>query len=120
MSAPPPLPTSASPRRPAEYLFLNLSFPGVGSYQAGRRVTGLLQASVAATGFVLTNVFAFWFCRLWYLSGEFPVLTLLRAEVLPRSWLRPFLFGLAGVTLFIIALVWALFTSLAIVRHPKE
>jgi len=123
VSAPPPLPASSDgrkPRRPLEYLLLNLSFPGIGSYQAGWRLSGVMQASLGGLGFLLTNVFAFWFCRLWYQSGEFPVLTLLRAEVMPRSWFGPFLLGLAGVVLFLIALGWAFVTSLIIAQQARK
>ena len=107
-------------RRPAEYLILNLSFPGVGSYQSGCRIAGMTQAAIAGMGFVLTNIFAIWFCRLWYVSGEFPVVTLMQAEVMPQSWVKPFLVGLAGVALYVAALVWAIITSATILRRARS
>jgi uncharacterized integral membrane protein len=122
MGQPPPLPgpaRGASRRRGSEYLWMNLSFPGVGSYQAGWRVSGICQAGLAVAGFILTNVFAFWFCRLWYQSGEIPILTLLRVQIPPASWTKPLLFGLGGVMLFLLAAGWALVTSLMILRSKN-
>ena len=119
MNLPPPLPPPIQPgrrRRGSEYLWLNLSFPGVGSYQAGWRVSGIIQACLAALGFGLTNLFAFWFCRLWYRSGEFPITTLLREEIMPASWMTPFLTGLVGGALFVLAFGWAFLNSLLIMR----
>jgi hypothetical protein len=107
VNVPPPLPPEKKrPRRPLEFLLLNISFPGVGSY--------LSQGILAGLGFLLTNVFAVWFGLLWYRSGEFPLTTLLRAEELPRSWLGPFFTGLVGVVLFLVAFAWAFVTSLVI------
>lgn len=121
MNVPPPLPPEKKrPRRPLEFLLLNISFPGVGSYQAGWRLAGLSQGILAGLGFLLTNVFAVWFGLLWYRSGEFPLTTLLRAEELPRSWLGPFFTGLVGVVLFLVAFAWAFVTSLVIMGRADR
>jgi hypothetical protein len=101
-------------------MILNVSFPGVGSYLAGWRTTGLVQMLVAAAGFVLTNIFAFWFCRLWYTSGVFPLVTLLRDGRVPDSWWRPLQFGFVGVVLFMVAFVWGLLTGLALLRAERR
>jgi hypothetical protein len=82
-----------------------LALPGLGSFIAGRRVTGFFQAALALTGFGLTGFWFFSFIALWFRTGEFPM------DGGPQ-----FPAGLAGVGLFAGAWCWALVTGLAILR----
>lgn len=90
-------------------LWLNLlALPGLGSFLAGRRVTGFFQAALALAGFGLTGFWFFSFIALWFRTGEFPM------DGGPH-----FPAGLAGVGLFAAAWCWALVTGLAILRKAR-
>jgi hypothetical protein len=104
-AAPPPL------DRPTAWAFTitNLvTLPGLGSLAAGRRV-GWAQATLALTGFGLTM---WWLVRTvleWFASGELPV-----------GVTSTLLLGLAGVACFGVAWLWALLTSLLLLREARE
>lgn len=82
-----------------------LVLPGLGSLLAGRKV-GWVQAAVAATGVALTVMWFTSFVTAWVKLEEFP------ADGGPHLRL-----GLLGLGLFAIAWVWALATSLQILRE---
>jgi hypothetical protein len=84
-----------------------LALPGLGSFLAGRRVTGFFQAALALTGFGLTGFWFFSFIALWFRTGEFPM---------DGAHLAV---GLGGVGLFTAAWCWALVAGLAIVRKAR-
>ena len=89
-------------------LFTNLLvLPGLGSILAGRLV-GWLQAPLALTGFVLTNVWVVLFAVAWFQTGEIP------QNGGPHIWL-----GLLGVTLFAVTWVWSLITGLSMLRKSR-
>ncbi len=88
------------------YLVANLAVcPGVGSIMAGRRIVGSLQATMALAGFLLS---------LWFAYATLRDLFVMRELVMPEG--RVFLAGLAGLGSFVAAWVWALATSLSILR----
>ena len=98
-----------SGRTPRDLLLTNLLvLPGLGSILGGDRV-GWIQAPLAATGFVLTNVWAVSFAVAWVRTGAFP------SEGGSHLWL-----GVVGVALFVVAWLWAFGTSLRILRQPRS
>ena len=83
--------------------------PGLGTFLAGRRLAGVLQALLALIGMMLSLAWFFSWVDRWLRSGEFP-------------WDGgPYLrLGLIGVGLFALAWVGALVTSLAILRAARR
>lgn len=117
MKPPPPrLPVDRA--RAKACLVANLSLPGLGSLHVGRRV-GWAQVAVAACGFVLTMSFGGWFVAEWARARELPFLTILERGELPPGFLKQLLVGLSGLGLFVIALGWALITSLLVYQEAR-
>jgi hypothetical protein len=87
-----------------------LTLPGLGSLAAERAI-GYAQAGTALSGFGLTLYGLFRIVRAWLDLGELPV------GFTSALWI-----SLAGVGLFAAAWLWALSTSLAVLRHtrPRE
>jgi hypothetical protein len=97
--------------RPTAWAFTvtNLAtLPGLGSIAAGRRV-GWPQAMLALAGFGLT---------LWGLVRT--VLEWVAAGELPVGITKPLLISLAGLAGFAAAWLWALATSLSLLREARE
>lgn len=113
MSRPPKLPLDRA--RAQACLYSNLAVPGTGSWAAGRRVTGACQLVIALCGFLLLMTWALWFLWEWFRAGKLPFLVIYGNDgVLPPSYIKPLLIGLAGVGCFLSALGWAFLTSLLI------
>lgn len=90
-------------------LWLNLlALPGLGTWLAGKRFVGVVQAVLALAGFVLTGFWILSYMALWLRTEEFP------ADGGPHLRL-----GLLGVVLFAVAWVWALGTSLRVLRKSR-
>jgi hypothetical protein len=91
-------------------LVTNLTvLPGLGSWIAGQ-TGGLFQMGLASTGFILTSVWAWWFVKTWIRLKQWPT------EIGPH-------FGkaLLGLAFFAAAWIWALASSLALLRAaPKS
>ena len=90
-------------------LINQLATPGLGSVLAGRYVSGTGQLLLAVTGF---SFFLFWFgaiMRQFYgqIQGD--------VEVRAVGWI-----GWTGLAVFAGAWLWALFTSLSIMREVKR
>lgn len=120
MAGPPPLPPNGGrEKRASEIMAVNLSIPGLGTLQAGRKFTGWSQLVVAVIGLLLTSYFAGWFLLEWKSKGVFPMTTMSQTGQLPESWKIPFLVGLGGVGVFVVALGWSLASSLAY-RRAQE
>lgn len=92
--------------------------PGFGTLMAGRRVTGFLQAALGVLGLALTMVYGVRFLA-WYVAnwtditgGDDPIATL--SEV----WLRV-RWAMGGIGVFLLATLWALSSSLSILREAK-
>jgi hypothetical protein len=91
------------------YLLTNLLvLPGLGSWLAGQRFVGVLQAVLALTGFGLTG---FWFIS--FLGA------CVQTETFPWDGGPQFRLGLIGVALFLAGWFWALGTSLRILRATR-
>jgi hypothetical protein len=99
-------------------LTANLGLPGAGSLMGGR-VVGYWQVLVAVAGLGLTLIFGLFFL-VWAIQN----LEQLRDPegdpfaTLSAIWMR-LRWALGGVGLFGIAWVWALVTSLSILRMPR-
>jgi hypothetical protein len=100
-------------------LAANLGLPGAGSLMAGRRV-GYGQVLLALTGVGLTLVFGLRF-MVWFFQN----LEQIRAPevdpfvVLAELW-RHLRWALTGMMIFVLAWLWALVTSLDIVRESRR
>jgi len=97
----------------------NLALPGTGSLMAGRRV-GYPQLLLATVGFLLTVLTAVPFLK-WYFENY----SRLRSGTDdPFSALgelfRAMRYPLLGIGIFLVAGIWALLTSLAIVQNARE
>jgi len=92
-------------------LLNQLATPGLGSVLAGRFVAGVGQLLLAVTGFTLVVT--------WFVKVLIQVYSLvnMNSDEQPRSvaWL-----GLAGFGVFALAWLWALATSLGILREGRE
>lgn len=84
-----------------------LTLPGLGSLAAGRAI-GYAQAGTALAGFGLTLYGLFHITRAWLDLGE-----------VPAGFTSAFWISLAGVGVFATAWLWALFTSLAVLRDTR-
>jgi hypothetical protein len=93
-----------------------LAFPGLGTLMMGRRV-GYAQAAIMLAGFTLTMGFL-----LWYLvcAGRYAV-NPSWDETQFTSLYRPYKWSLYwGLGLCAVAWVWALYSSIAMVRAARS
>jgi hypothetical protein len=92
--------------------------PGLGSLVAGRR-TGYLQAALAVIGFVCSAMFAVWLIRTWL--GLHPMPEDWETwKALFAQWKPHLILGAVGFGGFGIAWLWALASSLAILRESRS
>lgn len=99
----------------------NLAVPGLGTLMSGRKVTGLLQMAVYLTAFGLTVgyglSFVFWALAHWQqiqqANQQDPI------GGLQMMWPRV-KWAFVGLVMFAISWVWALQTSLGIMRKAKQ
>ena len=114
-SKPPPKLSEIAPsdgiRRNAAWgcVVSNLVLPGLGTYLARRRVAGVVQLVVSQTGFALSLLWAILFGRDWVRQGSFP------ANVTPALAV-----GLTGATLFLLAWIWSLVSSVEILYSSRK
>jgi 4a-hydroxytetrahydrobiopterin dehydratase len=100
-------PAKTSQTKARNAMLMNLAgTPGLGSLMGRRWFEGTLQLLLAIIGFVLALV---WFFKL--MAGEIDGNIDLHAVAK---------IGLAGMTLFILAWVWSLITSLSLVAKAKQ
>src|SRR5204863_9753845 len=91
------------------WMVLNLlALPGLGTWLAGKRIVGALQMALAMTGFALTGIWAGSFIAVWIRTGEIPC---------ELNFLL--LAGLGGATLFAVAWLWSLASSLHLRREAR-
>jgi hypothetical protein len=97
----------------------NLAFPGSGSLAAGRR-SGYPQLLLTFAGLILSMVFGVRFV-LWSLGnwGRLHDLQMEPTVVFGEMW-RVMRWALLGLATFGFSLLWALATSLQILRSAKE
>ena len=93
-----------------------LAFPGLGTIMARRR-WGYAQAALTLLGFAIFMGFMVWFmARLLQVAGDMSGdLEQFRALAWSRTWVAA-----AGLGLCLVSWVWALFSSLAILRAARE
>ena len=113
------------PRRPLDpqkawgCLLSNIACPGLGTLVAGRR-DGYAQLAVYLTAFALTSVFGLRFF-VWYFNNHGRLLLL---QENPPTYLREIWlhlrWALLGIALFAFSWVWALITSLFLLRAAKR
>ena len=87
----------------------NLVLPGLGSYVAHRRVAGILQLVISQTGFALCLIWVILFVREWVHEGSMP------EGIMPSMAL-----GLTGATLFFLAWIWSLVSSVDILITSRK
>jgi hypothetical protein len=98
----------------------NAALPGFGSLVAGYRV-GYFQAAVFLAGFAMTAVFGVRFI-IWYLSN-YSRLQLVMADDVISAWLEIWgavRLSLVGMALCAMGWLWALATSLRIIRESRN
>lgn len=92
-----------------DYLLSNLvSVPGIGTFLAGHRVSGVAQMAIATTGFVLTLYWFGTFVHEWF-----------RTRALPYDGGPQFRWGLIGLGIFACAWFWGLASGLQIRREAR-
>jgi hypothetical protein len=111
---PPKLPETqpeSGPARQAAWacVLSNLVLPGLGTLVAHRRIAGILQLIVSQTGFALCLLWAILFVREWVHLGSMP------EDITPTLAL-----GLTGATLFLLAWIWSLASSVEILIHSRK
>ena len=84
----------------------NLVLPGLGTFTAGHRISGILQLIVSQTGFVFMLLWAISFVHDW-----------IRAGSLPEAITPQFKLGLIGCALFLLAWIWSLASSIDILSR---
>jgi len=102
-------------------LTANLAVPGSGSMMAHRRISGIVQGTLAITGMALSAIFTVRFFA-WYAANrlrleesalEDPVGALL------EYW-QAIRWAIVGICLFGIGWLWALLTSLRVLRNARR
>ena len=97
-------------RRAYTLVGLNLLvIPGLGTFLAGRRISGLLQVALAVAGLLL--------CARWI--SQF-MSVVLAAEELPDLEAIPFRLLTIGFAVVIAAWLWSLVSSLQILRAARK
>lgn len=121
-ASPPRLPPKPLNRDEAmTCLWSNLGVPGIGSWRAGWRVSGVLQIALATCGLLLSLRWGAWFVAEWAKAGKLPFLVIYdHGGELPPGYLNYLFVGLGGLGLFVLALGWAFLTSLFIVQEAKR
>ena len=87
----------------------NLMLPGLGTFAARRRVSGVLQLLVSQIGFLLSLLWAILYVHEWLKQSEMP------ADLGPH-----FQLGLLGVALFLLAWIWSLASSVDILSRSRK
>ncbi len=87
----------------------NLVLPGLGTFIARRRVSGLLQLVISQTGFLLMLLWAISYVVEWLRAGEMP--TDLGAH---------FRLGLIGAAMFFLAWIWSLASSVDVLLSSRK
>jgi hypothetical protein len=105
-----PVPPRLPDRRAAwGYALGNLVLPGVGTWASGRHLAGALQLILSQIGFILMMSWGVWFVAVWTRTHDLPT------ELGPLIWLV-----MVGAVLFFGAWLWALASSLQILRGARH
>jgi uncharacterized oligopeptide transporter (OPT) family protein len=112
-------PNQPVPKRPPAVLWAlvnQLAFPGLGTLMMGRRV-GFAQAVIMLTGFFLTMGYLFWYL----ISAGRYAANPSWDETQFASLYRPYKWSLYwGLGLCAVSWVWALFSSIAMLRAARS
>ncbi len=107
------MPAPRQPLSPATarnaFLINQFATPGLGSLMAGRRLSGAGQLTLAITGFI------FFLCWFIAVMRQFYGQMQGNVEVTPVGWI-----GLIGLATFAAAWLWALATSLSLLREARR
>jgi hypothetical protein len=87
----------------------NLVLPGLGTFVARRRIAGILQLAISQTGFALSLLWAILFVREWVRQGSMP------EDITPALAV-----GFTGATLFLLAWIWSLISSVEILINSRK
>ena len=115
---PPPVPKQESPSSRAWLCVLTntLAFPGLGTIMA-KRAMGYPQAALTLAGFA---VFVGFMC--WFFAGLLRVASDYSGDLdqfQKMAWSRVWIAGV-GLGLCLLAWIWALFSSMAILRAARQ
>ncbi len=99
-------------------LLSNLAMPGVGSLTGGRGI-GCGQLIFGAGGFALTMIFGLHFIFWWLANRDRLAASSDPAANLAEAWLAVRL-AVLGMAVFATGLLWALFTSLSLIRQARR
>ncbi len=99
------------------FLLMNvLSLPGLGTYQAGMKTQGVLQAAISGTGMIISIVWAYMMLSRYQEilkelseTGKIPLIAF---DIL---WI-----GLLGLAVFFVGLVWAIACNFIVLSHAKS
>jgi hypothetical protein len=100
-------------------LTANLAVPGFGSLMAGRAV-GYVQSVLCALGLALTFSFGIRFA-IWRFTGNHETVETQEDSLLllQELWIHV-RWALLGIAVFAVSWIWALFTSLHLLRKAKQ
>lgn len=87
-----------------------LATPGLGSWLGGRRIAACGQLLLAGTGF---GLIVLWFTRILI-----DLVHQLNGRVAATGWHRKL--GVSGGALFLLAWLWALYTSFSLLREARR
>jgi hypothetical protein len=87
----------------------NLVLPGLGTFVARRRLAGVLQLVISQIGFVFMLLWAISYALSWIRQGSPP------EDTGPN-----FRWGVLGMMLFLLAWIWSLASSIAIVHDSRN
>ena len=87
----------------------NLVLPGLGTFTARRRVSGLLQLLISQSGFLLMLLWAISYVGEW-----------LHAREIPADLGAHFRLGLVGFALFSLAWIWSLASSVDVLLSSRK
>lgn len=99
-------------------LLSNLAMPGIGSLNGGRAI-GYGQLIFGAGGFALTLVFGLHFIFWWLTNRSRLEQSSDPAGNLHEAWLAVRC-AVLGIAVFGVGLLWALFTSVSIIRQAQR
>ena len=87
----------------------NLVLPGLGTFVARHRLAGALQLAISQAGFLLMLLWSISYALRWMRQGS-----------LPEDLGPNFRLGALGVVLFLLAWIWSVASSVAILHDSRK